>query len=139
VQAVLDAISSPRRREILRLVWDRELSAGDIAARFDVTWPAVSQNLRVLRAAGLVTERKEANRRFYRADRASLGSFRAVLEEMWSQDLDRLRRVVGGVRGEAAPRRPGLAPGPADQAASLPRRKRAADRRFADESGNEEG
>ena len=76
-------------------MWDRELSAGDIAARFDVTWPAVSQNLRVLRAAGLVTERKEANRRFYRADRAALGSFRTALEEMWSQDLDRLRRVVG--------------------------------------------
>jgi DNA-binding transcriptional ArsR family regulator len=94
VQAVLDAISSPRRREILRLVWDQELAAGDIAARFDVTWPAVSQNLRVLRAAGLVTERKEANRRFYRADRAALGSFRAALEEMWSGDLDRLRRVV---------------------------------------------
>jgi DNA-binding transcriptional ArsR family regulator len=114
VQAVLDAISSPRRREILRLVWDRELSAGDIAARFDVTWPAVSQNLRVLRAAGLVTERKEANRRFYRADRAALGSLRAVLEEMWSQDLDRLRQEVesGGVRGD--------------------------DGRFADESGNEE-
>ena len=94
MQAVLDAISSPRRREILRLVWDQELAAGDLAARFDVTWPAVSQNLRVLRAAGLVTERKEANRRFYRADRAALGSFRAALEEMWSGDLDRLRRVV---------------------------------------------
>jgi DNA-binding transcriptional ArsR family regulator len=94
VQAVIDAISSPRRREILRLVWDRELTAGDIAARFEVTWPAVSQNLRVLRDAGLLTERREANRRFYRADRAALGSFRAALEEMWSRDLHRLRRVV---------------------------------------------
>jgi DNA-binding transcriptional ArsR family regulator len=94
VQAVLDAISSPRRREILRLVWDRELTAGDIAARFEVTWPAVSQNLRVLRDAGLVTERRESNRRFYRADPAALGSFRTALEEMWSRDLDRLREVV---------------------------------------------
>ena len=120
-------------------MWDGELSAGDIAARFEVTWPAVSQNLRVLRDAGLVTERREANRRYYRADRAAFGSLRAVLEEMWSQDLDRLRRVVGGesgrgVRGEAAPRAER-----ADQAASLPRRKRAADRRFADESGMEDG
>ncbi len=94
MQAQLEAISNPRRREILRLVWDRELPAGDIAARFDVTWPAISQNLAVLRKAGLVVERRDANRRLYRADRAALGSLRAVLEEMWSQDLDRLRHVV---------------------------------------------
>jgi DNA-binding transcriptional ArsR family regulator len=94
VQDVLDAISSPRRREILRLVWEQELSAGDIAARFDVSWPAISQNLAVLRKAGLVSERREANRRFYRADRQALGSLRTVLQEMWTQDLDRLRHVV---------------------------------------------
>jgi DNA-binding transcriptional ArsR family regulator len=94
VQAVLDAISSPRRREILRLVWDRDLAAGAIAAHFDVSWPAVSQNLKVLRQAGLVIERREANRRFYRADPAALGPLRTVLEEMWSTDLDRLRRTV---------------------------------------------
>jgi DNA-binding transcriptional ArsR family regulator len=93
---MLEAISSPRRREILRLVWDRELAAGDIAARFDVSWPAISQNLRVLRKAGLVTERHETNRRFYRADRAALGSLRPVLEEMWSADLERLRQAVEG-------------------------------------------
>jgi DNA-binding transcriptional ArsR family regulator len=94
VQAVLDAISSPRRREILRLVWERELSAGDIASRFDVSWPAVSQNLAVLRRAGLVTERREANRRYYRADPEALGSLRVVLQEMWTQDLGRLQRAV---------------------------------------------
>jgi DNA-binding transcriptional ArsR family regulator len=94
VQATLDAISSPRRREILRLVWERELSAGDIAARFDVSWPAISQNLAVLRRAGLVTERREANRRFYRAQPDALGSLRTVLQEMWAQDLERLARAV---------------------------------------------
>ena len=94
MQDVLDAISTARRREILRLVWERELSAGDIAARFDVSWPAISQNIAVLRKAGLVTERREANRRFYRADRQALGSLQAALEEMWAQDLDRLRSVV---------------------------------------------
>jgi DNA-binding transcriptional ArsR family regulator len=94
MQAVLDAISSPRRREILRLVWERELSAGDIASRFDVSWPAVSQNLAVLRKAGLVTERREANRRYYRADPEALGSLRSVLQEMWTQDLGRLQRAV---------------------------------------------
>jgi len=95
VQALLDAISSPRRREILRLVWDRELSAGEIASRFDVSWPAVSQNLGVLLKAGLIAERREANRRFYRAEPQALGSLRAAVEEMWAQDLDRLRRAAG--------------------------------------------
>ena len=91
MQDLLDAISSARRREILRLVWERELSAGDIARRFDVSWPAISQNLAVLRKAGLVTERREANRRFYRADQQALGSLRPALQEMWALDLDRLR------------------------------------------------
>lgn len=94
MQAVLDAIASPRRREILRLVWDRERPAGDIAGHFDVSWPAISQNLAVLRKAGLVVERREANRRYYRADPQALGSLRSVLEEMWTQDLGRLQRAV---------------------------------------------
>lgn len=76
------------------MVWERELPAGDIAARFDVSWPAISQNLAVLRKAGLVTERRDANRRFYRADPEALGSLQVVLREMWAQDLDRLRRAV---------------------------------------------
>ena len=80
--------------EILRLVWERERSAGDIAAQFDVSWPAISQNIAVLRKAGLVTERREANRRFYRADQQALGSLQPALQEMWALDLDRLRSVV---------------------------------------------
>ena len=94
MQDVLHAISSPRRRRILRLVWERERSAGDIAAQFDVSWPAISQNIAVLRKAGLVTERREANRRFYRADQQALGSLQPALQEMWALDLDRLRSVV---------------------------------------------
>ena len=94
MQAVIDAISSPRRRQILRLVWERELSAGDIAQQFDVSWPAISQNIAVLRKAGLVTERRQATRRFYRADQHALGSLRTTLEEMWAHDLDRLRSAV---------------------------------------------
>lgn len=96
MQDILEAIANPRRREILRLVWDQELAAGDIARRFDVSWPAVSQNLGVLRKAGLLTERREANRRYYRANPAALGSLRAAIEEMWTTDLDRLRNVVEG-------------------------------------------
>ncbi len=94
MQAVLDAISSPRRREILRLVWEGELSAGEIASRFDVSWPAVSQNLKVLRTAGLVRERREGTRRFYRADPEALGPLGTVLRQMWEQDLDALERTI---------------------------------------------
>ncbi len=90
MQAVLDAISNPRRREILRIVWDSERSAGEIAARFDVSWPAVSQNLKVLRTAGLITERREGTRRLYRANPATLGPLEAALRQMWEQDLDAL-------------------------------------------------
>ncbi|MEX2274694.1 MAG: metalloregulator ArsR/SmtB family transcription factor [Actinomycetota bacterium] len=96
---MLEAVSNPRRREILRLVWDRELSAGEIASSFDVSWPAISQNLRVLRSAGLLVERREANRRFYRADRDAAGPLAEVLEQMWSRDLSRLRDVIREEKG----------------------------------------
>lgn len=94
MQPLLDAIASPRRREILRLVWDDELTAGEIASRFDVSWPAVSQNLGVLRRAGLVIERREGTRRFYRAQPRALGPLEAALRQMWEQDLDRLKEAV---------------------------------------------
>jgi DNA-binding transcriptional ArsR family regulator len=90
----LQAIAEPRRREILRLVWDRELSAGDIAGRFDVSWPAVSQHLGVLSAARLVTVRREGRRRLYRADRSALADFRPALRRMWSEKLDELAALA---------------------------------------------
>jgi len=64
---VLRAVADPTRRQILELVRDAELSAGDIAARFAVTRSAISQHLAVLRGAGLVTERRDGARRIYRA------------------------------------------------------------------------
>ena len=60
-EAALRAIASPRRREMLRLVWDRELSSGEIASNFDISWPAVSQNLRLLEQAGLVRSRRQGS------------------------------------------------------------------------------
>ena len=94
MDALLQAVGPPTRREILRLVWTRELAAGEIAAQVDVSWPAVSQHLRVLHRAGAVTERREGNRRIYRADRRALGPLRRVLEEMWRTDLERLRSAA---------------------------------------------
>ena len=94
MQAVLEAIATPRRREILHLVWDTELTAGQIAANFDVSWPAISQNLRVLREAGVLTERRDGNRRLYRANESALGSLASVLRQMWATDLDSLKRAL---------------------------------------------
>jgi DNA-binding transcriptional ArsR family regulator len=92
--AALRAVANPHRRAILRLVWNRELSSGDIAAHFDISWPAVSQNLRVLEDAGLVRCRRDGVTRLYRVDRARLGPLRSVLTRMWEDDLDRLARLA---------------------------------------------
>lgn len=90
----MEAIASPRRRQILRLVWDAERSAGEIAAASDVSWPAVSQNLRVLKDSGLVTERRSGTRRYYRADRKALGPLEGVLRQMWTAELGRLKQLA---------------------------------------------
>ena len=90
----LRAIAEPRRREILRLVWSQERSAGEIAQRFDVTRPAISQHLRVLREAGLVSERRDGTRRLYRALPEALGELRAVLEAYWDTALDSLKQAA---------------------------------------------
>jgi DNA-binding transcriptional ArsR family regulator len=94
MEAALKAIAEPRRREILRLVWDSERSAGDIAAHFDVSRPAISQHLRVLKEADLVTERRDGTFRFYRANPDGLAGLRGFLEAFWEDSLTDLKRVV---------------------------------------------
>lgn len=90
--AVLQAIASPRRREILRLLWSRELPAGAIArAMPDVTFGAVSLHLRALADAGLVEWRAEHRHRFYRARPEALGPVRQLLEGMWDDALWKLK------------------------------------------------
>ena len=90
----LQALSSPRRREIVRLVWSSERSAGDIARAFEVSWPATSQNLRVLKDAGLVKERRSGTSRLYRADRVALRPLESYLRAMWARKIDRLRLLA---------------------------------------------
>lgn len=87
-------IAAPRRLRILELVWDRERSAGDIAAEFDVSWSAISQHLTVLRSAGFLIERRAGNSRLYRADQAALGQLRAVVEEHWRSSLGRVKELA---------------------------------------------
>ncbi len=88
---VLQAIASPRRREILRLIWREERSAGAIhRAMPDVTFGAVSLQLKALAAAGLVEARVDHRHRYYRARRGALGPMGRMLEEMWGDALWRL-------------------------------------------------
>src|ERR687889_2023220 len=83
-------IAEPRRQEILRLCWQRERTAGELAGAFDITFGAVSQHLKVLREADLVTVRRHGTRRYYRANRVALGPLGAYLETMWAGQVDRL-------------------------------------------------
>ena len=92
MEAVAKAIAAPRRRQILSLVRDGELSAGEIASHFDVSRPAVSQHLNVLKEAGLVSERRNGTKRLYRAQPEGLAELRAFLDQFWSDRLEALKR-----------------------------------------------
>jgi DNA-binding transcriptional ArsR family regulator len=90
----LQLIAAPRRLRILELVWDRELSAGEIAAEFDVSWSAVSQHITILRTAGLLIERREGTSRIYRADQAALGPLRLAVEAHWRAGSGRVKNLA---------------------------------------------
>lgn len=93
--AVLHALADPRRRAILRLVRDTELPSGDIAMHFpEVTGPAISQHLRVLRESGLLSERRSGTRRLYRARPEGLSELRQWLREFWGDALWDLKDAV---------------------------------------------
>ena len=94
MQTVVQALSEPRRREILRLVRDRERAAGEIAAHFDVTRPTVSQHLTLLKNAGLISERREGTRRLYRARPEGLAELRSFLDGFWEDGLERLKAAA---------------------------------------------
>ena len=92
MEAALKAIAAPHRRTILRLVAGSELSAGEIAEHFELTRPAVSQHLTVLKEAGLVSERRNGTRRLYRTRPEGLVELKAFLEEFWDERLEALKR-----------------------------------------------
>ena len=98
-------IAEPRRREILRLCWRTERTAGDLAAAFEITFGAVSQHLKVLRDADLVTVRHSGTRRYYQANRAGMGPLAGYLEAMWAAEVDRLAALAEAA--DAAPPRGG--------------------------------
>jgi DNA-binding transcriptional ArsR family regulator len=93
-RVALRAIAEPRRRAILRLVIDEERTVGAIASEFEVTREAISQHLRVLKQAGLLAERREGTRRFYRVRPEGLAEVRSFLEEMWDDSLALLKAAA---------------------------------------------
>jgi DNA-binding transcriptional ArsR family regulator len=104
MQIAMRALAEPRRVEILRLVRRDELPAGEIAERFDVTRPAISQHLRVLEEAGLVTVRREGTRRMYRARPEALAELRAFLDGLWEDRLDNLKMAAEAEERKGADR-----------------------------------
>jgi|SRR6202453_2473625 DNA-binding transcriptional ArsR family regulator len=101
MDAALKALAEPRRREILKLVWSRELPATEIAAQFsDVTRSAISQHVSVLREAELILERRDGVRRLYRANHSQMNQLRRFLEEYWDDSLERLRQLAESAEQE---------------------------------------
>jgi len=94
MDAQLRALAEPRRRDILRLVWGRELSAGAVASHFAVTRPAISQHLAVLKEAGLIAERREGTRRLYQARPEEMSAVLAYLQEFWTDRLAVLKELA---------------------------------------------
>ncbi|MDH3222155.1 MAG: metalloregulator ArsR/SmtB family transcription factor [Gemmatimonadota bacterium] len=97
----LAVVAEPRRRQILQLIWDRELSAGEIAEALPVSFAAVSQHLAKLRTAGLVEMRPEGRHRYYRARRRSMGTLAVYLESMWREKLVDLKRLAEAEEGRS--------------------------------------
>lgn len=92
---VTGALADRTRRSLLRLVRDRERSAGDLATEFPaISRPAVSQHLRVLHRADLVTVRSDGNRRMYRANAGALAPVSTFVDEMWSNRLQHLKQAA---------------------------------------------
>jgi DNA-binding transcriptional ArsR family regulator len=94
VEEAIRAIAEPNRRRILQLVTATELSAGEIASRFEITRPAVSQHLGVLREAGLVSERRDGTRRLYSLRPEGFDDLKSFLEGFWDEGLERLKEAA---------------------------------------------
>ena len=95
------ALAEPKRRAILELIAQDELSAGEIAQHFDVTRPAVSQHLTILKSAGLIAERRDGTKRLYRVEPGGISELRHFVENLWTSALDTARRLVEAEAGQA--------------------------------------
>lgn len=101
----LSLLASPRRQEILRIVWSRELSAGAIHRSMpDVTFGAISLQLKTLTDAGVLSARADGRYRYYRARREALGPIAPIFERMWDDALWQLKLAVELEQSRRGPR-----------------------------------
>ena len=98
---LFEAIAQPKRREMLRMLAAAELSAGQVAARFAVTQPAISQHLKVLKAAGLVQERRDGTRRLYSLRPEGFADLNSFLADVLPAGLERLKQAAEAEQREA--------------------------------------
>lgn len=89
-----EALGDPQRREILRLLSERDLAVGELADSLPISRPAVSRHLRLLKTAGLVAERAEGTRRIYHLQGEGVEAIRAYLETVWGAAAARFRIVA---------------------------------------------
>ena len=101
METALRALAEPTRREILHLVRIHERTAGQIAEHFPVTRPAISQHLKVLEEAELVSVRPDGTRRWYKARPEGLEELRRYLEDFWRDGLDALKAAAEDDGGTA--------------------------------------
>jgi DNA-binding transcriptional ArsR family regulator len=94
MEEAIRAIAEPNRRRILTLVAGGEMSSGEIASRFEITRPAVSQHLGVLKEAGLVSERRDGTRRLYSLRPEGFSDLKSFLDAFWSEGLERLKEAA---------------------------------------------
>ena len=95
----LDALGDPTRRAIFEQLAERPSAVGELADRLPVTRPAVSQHLKILKAAGLVTDRRDGSRRIYRLDPTGIGQLREYLDRFWGTALPAFKLVAERERG----------------------------------------
>jgi DNA-binding transcriptional ArsR family regulator len=98
-ESALDALGDPTRRAIFEHLADQPSAVGELADRLPVTRPAVSQHLRILKDAGLVTDRRDGSRRIYRLDPTGIGQLRDELDRFWGSALSAFKVVAERERG----------------------------------------
>jgi DNA-binding transcriptional ArsR family regulator len=94
MDTTLRALADSTRRHILALVWHEERSASDIASKFSISRPAVSQHLKVLLDSDLVSLRRSGTQRFYRTNHAAIAKVQDELSSFWDAALPRLKRAA---------------------------------------------
>lgn len=94
IEKVIQALSEPKRRVILQLVRDKELTSSAIASHFEISAPAISQHLKVLEESGLVIVRKDGTKRYYGIRREGLSELKEFIERFWDDQLLLLKEVA---------------------------------------------